>query len=366
MENNNKKKLNVVFADNRVDQEVVKFLNELYDLTIVKNYNKNHRNEIAIPDLIIFTGGEDVSPELYGEKKGSFTNSNATRDLDERLSYDLHRGLRNKIPKLGICRGAQFLTVMNGGKLIQHVEGHNNISHNIQLQTGGIIKIASDHHQMMYPFNLNEKAYELIGYSERHLSTVYLNGNNKNIDIPFPFYEPEIVYYPNTNSFCIQAHPEWEVGSRDSDAVLRMIDKYLFYKTKEIEKPFAQFNDNYIEDQYEEDFEFEEQQDEPFLVKEKPIKKEAVTKKPNPYIINFSTAEELKTQYFNDLKIRENLIQDWGDNRANMGSIGVDLYGSNQTLTPKELVNAVESVQTEKIQLLDVIEQITKEQENEQ
>lgn len=31
---------------------------------------------------------------------------------------------RLQIPMVGICRGAQFLNVMAGGKMIQHVEGH--------------------------------------------------------------------------------------------------------------------------------------------------------------------------------------------------------------------------------------------------
>lgn len=251
-----KKKLTVVFANNKIDDAVVKFLNKMYDLTIVKNYTKNSKDKIAIPELIIFTGGEDVSPEIYGEKKGSFTNSNSTRDVEEKLAYDLQRGFNNEIPKLGICRGAQFLTVMNGGRLIQHVEGHTNISHTIQLDKGGIIKLMSDHHQMMFPYNLNKKSYKLIGFSEKHLSTVYLDGNDKNFELSTPYFEAEIVYYPHTNSFCIQAHPEWEVGSRDSYAVLRMIDKYLFNKTKSLGEliydPYPGF---------EEDFEIHEDQE---------------------------------------------------------------------------------------------------------
>lgn len=53
--------------------------------------------------LVVFTGGEDVTPSLYGCKKHRTTYSNLKRDQDEQAIF-------NKIdPKkqvcLGICRG---------------------------------------------------------------------------------------------------------------------------------------------------------------------------------------------------------------------------------------------------------------------
>ena len=230
MEDNKKRKLNIVFADGNTDQSVINFLKNLYDITVIENQieksDKNKKTGIKTPDLIIFTGGEDVDPTLYNEKKGKFTNSNPSRDIVEKLKFDSN--MFSGIPKLGICRGAQFLTIMNGGKLIQHVEGHTNISHNIQLYSGNILVLPSDHHQMMYPFDMDKNSYELIGWSERHLSSIYLDGDNKNMKLEFPFYEPEVIYYNNTNSFCIQAHPEWDCGSNSSDCILIIMDKYLF------------------------------------------------------------------------------------------------------------------------------------------
>ena len=230
MEDNKKRKLNIVFADGNTDQSVIKFLKNLYDITVIENQteksDKNKKTGIKTPDLIVFTGGEDVDPTLYNEKKGKFTNSNPSRDIVEKLKFDSN--MFSGIPKLGICRGAQFLTVMNGGKLIQHVKGHTNTSHNIQLYSGSILVLPSDHHQMMYPFDMDKNSYELIGWSERHLSTIYLDGDNKNMKLEFPFYEPEIIYYNNTNSFCVQAHPEWDCGSESSDRILMIMDKYLF------------------------------------------------------------------------------------------------------------------------------------------
>src|SRR5687768_16963203 len=71
-------------------------------------------------DLICFTGGEDVTPSLYGEVKHPLTYNNPERDKHEVEYFNQFIG----IPKVGICRGGQFLNVMSGGKLHQHILGH--------------------------------------------------------------------------------------------------------------------------------------------------------------------------------------------------------------------------------------------------
>lgn len=60
-------------------------------------------NKLEDAQLVVFTGGEDVTPSLYGCKKHKTTYSNLKRDQDEQAIF-------NKIdPKkqvcLGICRG---------------------------------------------------------------------------------------------------------------------------------------------------------------------------------------------------------------------------------------------------------------------
>src|SRR5690554_3184603 len=73
-------------------------------------------------DLVCFIGGEDVQPSLYGEHDHPSTHTNPARDeMEEKL---FHYCLNEGIPMAGICRGAQFLNVMNGGKLYQDVDNH--------------------------------------------------------------------------------------------------------------------------------------------------------------------------------------------------------------------------------------------------
>ena len=216
-----KQTLNIVIADDSSSLEYVSYLNEKYEVTVHKSTDVKNPKDI---DLVLFTGGEDVCPERYFEETGKFTSFNKNRDEKE---IDNFYKFKNHSFLLGICRGNQLLTVLSGGRLIQHVEGHGR-DHSMILNNRFTYKITSSHHQMIYPFDLNEKDYELIAYSEYFQSKTYLNGNNEEIELPNNFLEPEIVYYKNTNSLCIQGHPEWShCDKRTATMCLNLIDKYL-------------------------------------------------------------------------------------------------------------------------------------------
>jgi gamma-glutamyl-gamma-aminobutyrate hydrolase PuuD len=74
---------------------------------------------------LLLTGGVDVDPHLYGEKRGPKTDRpNKERDAHElRL---LNQALDRDVPVLCICRGHELLNVALGGSLVQHIEtdGH--------------------------------------------------------------------------------------------------------------------------------------------------------------------------------------------------------------------------------------------------
>lgn len=59
-------------------------------------------NDIKNADIIIFTGGEDVSPSLYGCRKHPTTYSNINRDTAEQQEFEKIRADQLVI---GICRG---------------------------------------------------------------------------------------------------------------------------------------------------------------------------------------------------------------------------------------------------------------------
>ena len=173
--------------------------------------------DIKDANVVLFTGGEDVHPDFYGEDVGRLTSTNKKRDEIELALFKEARKY-NKLC-VGICRGSQLLTVLSGGGLIQHVSNHaKSGTHKIHLINEGVdIDITSTHHQMMYPFWLNKKKYDIIAKSTKDLSTTYLDGNDREKRLPPDFVECEIVYYKTTNCLCIQGHPEYM--PKDSSAV---------------------------------------------------------------------------------------------------------------------------------------------------
>lgn len=70
-------------------------------------------------DGILFAGGEDVNPALYGEKPDPTVAINGPRDDSEMAQAE--SALEQGIPILGICRGSQLLNVRLGGSLVQDI-----------------------------------------------------------------------------------------------------------------------------------------------------------------------------------------------------------------------------------------------------
>lgn len=62
-------------------------------------------------DLVVFTGGEDVSPDMYGEPHNPTTGCNLQRDRYEQLEFN--EALQRKIPMIGICRGLTCRATLN-------------------------------------------------------------------------------------------------------------------------------------------------------------------------------------------------------------------------------------------------------------
>jgi anthranilate/para-aminobenzoate synthase component II len=178
-------------------------------------------------ELFIFTGGADVDPSLYGEKEGNRTHFDKMRDEFEIKHFEY--AIENNIPMVGICRGGQLLTVLSGGKLIQHVTNHGT-DHVIKDKFDNSLLITSSHHQMFYPYDMHDDDYELIAWSLINRSTTYLNGD----DLPHKFNpekqkEAEVVWYPNTKSLCIQGHPEWMIHITHSINIINQyIDRYIW------------------------------------------------------------------------------------------------------------------------------------------
>ena len=117
---------------------------------------------------LVLTGGEDVDPARYGEKRHEKVVSvNAARDATEAALVEEARA--RGTPVLAICRGIQILNVALGGSLVQDIptqcestidhdeEGaRTSRSHDISIEPGSLIakavgtehcSVNSFHHQ---------------------------------------------------------------------------------------------------------------------------------------------------------------------------------------------------------------------------
>ena len=75
---------------------------------------------LEICDGILITGGQDVSPALYGESPKS-GKADACPLRDRLEAHAVKAALERDLPLLGICRGLQFLNVALGGTLCQDI-----------------------------------------------------------------------------------------------------------------------------------------------------------------------------------------------------------------------------------------------------
>ena len=172
------------------------------------------------PDLVCFTGGADVTPGLYGDTKHPQTYNQTDRDRHESELFERFNG---NTPMVGICRGAQFLNVMSGGRMYQHVEKHTR-SHSItDVETGEIIYVSSTHHQMMMPSpDALLVATACLGGSREWFDGAVARKDVSDEDI-------EVVYYDKTNCLCFQPHPEFDYPEFEGmkDYFRRLLSKYL-------------------------------------------------------------------------------------------------------------------------------------------
>jgi gamma-glutamyl-gamma-aminobutyrate hydrolase PuuD len=157
--------------------------------------------DVETADLVCFTGGADVTPSYYGDTKHVLTYNDEQRDAHEAYVFSLAKS--HKKPMVGICRGAQFLNVMSGGRMFQHVTKHTG-SHSItDLQTGETVYVSSTHHQMM---KIAPEAL-LVASSSLHGEREWYDGQVFKRDVSEQ--DNEVAYYEKTKCLCFQPHPEF-------------------------------------------------------------------------------------------------------------------------------------------------------------
>lgn len=78
---------------------------------------------LASMDGLLLPGGADLDPALYGEERHPAVAVEAARDDLELAAWSAAR--ERGVPVFGVCRGFQAINVFSGGRLVQHLAGHD-------------------------------------------------------------------------------------------------------------------------------------------------------------------------------------------------------------------------------------------------
>jgi putative glutamine amidotransferase len=120
---------------------------------------------LAVLDGVVFSGGADVDPGVYGAGRDPATDPPQERRDRAELAL-LRAALERDMPVLAICRGSQLLNVSRGGDLVQHLPDavgtstHREVpgtftEHDVAVETGTRLseivgdrgEVKSSHHQ---------------------------------------------------------------------------------------------------------------------------------------------------------------------------------------------------------------------------
>lgn len=164
------------------------FLESLFDeISSDWGYSNSFPDEkTPRPDLLLFTGGQDLCPSIY-KKDYPFITGDEKRDEWEHNWFIW--AVRNKVPMFGICRGMQLFTALTGGKLIPDV-GHHYGHHDVFTNVGNKFNVNSIHHQMCVP----SPSTKMLAWAE----------NRAFEGVP----EPEALWFPKVKALGVQWHPE--------------------------------------------------------------------------------------------------------------------------------------------------------------
>lgn len=171
---------------------------ELDEITARVAHFMQHPEEFS---MVLFTGGSDVDPSFYGESSPDHVCvSNPKRDLQERVVFK--HAMHHNIPMAGICRGLQFLNVMDGGRLFHHINHHEGCIHFVETNTGEYFNTNSLHHQMIIP----RPDAIVTAWTRKNLASVYYGDND--LPVRYKGKDIEAAIFPAIRAFGVQYHPE--------------------------------------------------------------------------------------------------------------------------------------------------------------
>ena len=226
----------LIYVENDYDGRYGKFWGELGEVIRDRDLYLHRPQDFS---LVCFTGGEDVSPELYGHKNLGSHNS-VRRDEEEQNIFDV--AAKWKTPMTGICRGSQFLNVQMHGTMVQNLKaGHGGSPHlALTVQADDDVRdmeVTSSHHQMsvlaeggiLLAHSEISSPWDACAYDGEFPGGAQCLLDERGDDPEKRIYMTEAFAYPDANIFAVQHHPEWQsINEVAPQWVLNMIRTHCF------------------------------------------------------------------------------------------------------------------------------------------
>lgn len=196
-----------------------------HNVTCINHMPEALKKDYCDVDVLLFTGGADVNPKLYGHSKHPTTGYS---EADDELCLTVFNKSRIDNPNIkmaGICRGSQFLCVMAGGKLVQDVGGHAIWgTHKVTDFEGETYNVTSTHHQMQFPCDVQHKVLASADIS--HGAEMHVEGEVVKVDLPMDY---ESVWYPGIKALGFQPHPEFAGADNCRELFVKHFNQFIVY-----------------------------------------------------------------------------------------------------------------------------------------
>lgn len=214
-----KKKVLIIGTSPRIGSEYHNIAdNYNYDLYISSGLGNvdDAREMIRDADGVIFAGGMDFDPSLYGSNHYDLVEEYFPDDDRDDLKL-LSLAIEENKPILGICRGMQLINIYYGGSLYE----------DIPTQVGDYVSHRGDENTFSYhniSFNENSTIYDKLGGEIiRNVNSMHHEGIKTLSDGLMITAQSddgiiEAIENPYYNSFMmgVQWHPEYNGGELDS------------------------------------------------------------------------------------------------------------------------------------------------------
>lgn len=173
-----------------------------------------HLYEEILPlcDGFLVIGGDDLNPKLYNEENDEGLSKDIRDYLDELDTAVIKHAMKHQKPLLGICRGIQSISAVNGKKLYQDI-ATSNLYHPHEDRKHNVLKVNGGHLADKLPneFEVNTFHHQCVKELPEGFIVTFKNGD-----------VIEGIEHTELPMFAFQWHPE-----RLNDAQTEIIFSHL-------------------------------------------------------------------------------------------------------------------------------------------